>query len=101
MTDAARDPLALPNWPALMDEAMASAYLDVAPATFRAIAARAKVAPVDLGHRLTRWRRRDLDALVDKLPARSNPAEPQAANQPDPADAADEALRRAERRARR
>lgn len=67
MTKEARS---LPNWPAAMDTALAASYLGLSEASFRAVAAREHVAPIDLGLSVTRWRKRDLDALVDRLPAR-------------------------------
>jgi hypothetical protein len=60
----------LPNWPRLMDTQMAASYLAVGESSFRALAARGGIRPVDLGLSVTRWRREDLDGLVDKLPAR-------------------------------
>lgn len=60
-----------PDWPALMSVEKAAAYLDISEKTFAALAARNGVRPVETGFRVLRWRRRDLDQLVDSLPARS------------------------------
>jgi hypothetical protein len=89
----------LPHWPALMDEARAAAYCgEISVPTFRALTARYKVPAVDMGARLLRWRKADLDRLVDSLPARGVPSAPEAANAP---DSFDDAMRRAARRGRR
>ena len=68
--DAEPLPVALPNWPALMDEDMSSSYLQMERRTFRALATSHHLAPVDVGARLLRWRRTDLDRLVEALPAK-------------------------------
>lgn len=79
MTRAAAHPLPMPNWPALLDEALAAAYLDVSEGTFRLICAKAGLKPVDAyGIRVTRFRKTDLDALVDRLPARGATSDPEA-----------------------
>ena len=62
----------LPNWPKLMDTQMAASYLALGVSSFRAVAARAGITPVDLGLSVTRWRREDLDGLVEKLPPRGD-----------------------------
>jgi hypothetical protein len=86
---------ALPNWPALMDARLSAAYCDMAESTFRALAALRGVRPVDLGLSVTRWRKRDLDALIDSLPTRGEPDAPPPALTQDPAA---EALERARKR---
>lgn len=86
---------ALPNWPALMDTEMAASYVGLCPATFQLVAARYNVAAVDLGVRATRWRKADLDRLVDRLPARGDPKDTAPV-----VDLAQAALEKAERRAR-
>lgn len=68
--------LQLPNWPALMDEETAAAYLGVGVTSFRAIAAGAGARPVDLGLRLLRWRKSDLDRVVEALPLRGETLPP-------------------------
>lgn len=85
----------LPDWPALMDERMAAAYCSICPVTFQALASRYGVAPVDMGARVTRWRKRDLDGLVDRLPARGDPRDTAPV-----VDMAQAALENARRRAR-
>ncbi len=60
----------LPNWPAIMDTALAAKYLALGESSFRVVAARAGVQPVDFGLAVTRWRRTDLDRLVNALPTR-------------------------------
>ena len=72
----------LPDWPALMSAAVAGAYLGVSEKSFQVIAARRGVRPVKLDVSCTRWRRRDLDGLIEGLSfvqAGSGPAEPAAA----------------------
>lgn len=88
---------ALPDWPALLDVTMASAYCSMSEASFRFIARRRGVNPVDIGLHMTRWRRKDLDGLIDNLPARGANSAPVAGNDQDPAEAA---LERAKKRAR-
>jgi len=78
-----------------MDSDMAAAYCSVCPVTFQALAGRYGVAPVDMGARVTRWRKRDLDTLVDRLPARGDPKDTAPV-----VDLAQAALEKAERRAR-
>lgn len=88
----------LPNWPALMDLELACAYTQLGETQFKALSACYNVAPRDLGAiRGVRWRRVDLDRLIDSLPARGEPS-PAAATE-DPAQAA--LLRVRKRAARR
>lgn len=80
---------------------LACAYTSLSEVSFRFFARKNGVEPIECaGLAVTRWRKTELDALIDKLPARGaemNPDEPQApANDP-----ASDALKRAERRARR
>lgn len=56
------------DWPALMDLGTAGDYLAIAPGSLLALLRREHVSPVDLGIKLRRWRRRDLDDLVERLP---------------------------------
>jgi hypothetical protein len=91
------DKAALPHWPALMDTLTACAYLSMGEASLKFLTAKGGVAPVDLGGpALLRWRKRDLDALVDSLPQRGGTIAPTAPVH----DLAEEALKRARQRAR-
>ena len=56
------------DWPALMDLTTAGDYLAIAPGSLLSLLRREHVSPVDLGLKLRRWRRRDLDDLVERLP---------------------------------
>lgn len=56
------------DWPALMDLSTAGDYLAIAPGSLLSLLRREHVSPVDLGLKLRRWRRRDLDDLVERLP---------------------------------
>lgn len=97
MTKAAAE--TLPHWPALMDEDRAAEYCgEISVPTFKAMTARYKLQPVDMGARLLRWRKADLDRMIDSLPARGAPSPPEAANAP---ESFDDAVRKAEKRARR
>lgn len=98
------------DWPALMTDEHAAAYLDMSEASFRIIAARHKVKPVETGLRMTRWRRTDLDRLIDSLPLRGEVDRPpgdRAAEVADPArlvlapDPVEAALARVQRRTKR
>lgn len=88
----------LPFWPALMDIDLACAYTQLGETQFRALSAAYKIPPRDLGKiRGVRWRRSDLDLMIDMLPAQGEPSELVAL--PDPAQAAlDRVQRRAGRR---
>lgn len=98
---APRPSLTVTAWPALMDEDLACAYLCVSRDTFRVMCGHAGVRPVDpFGLRMARWRKADLDAMVDSLPLRgASSGEPAAA--PTAPSAAEAALERAMRRNRR
>ena len=61
----------LPNWPILMGTAMAARYLSLDENSFALVTYRAGVHPVDLGLAMVRWRRNELDRLVNNLPANS------------------------------
>lgn len=61
----------LPNWPILMGTAMAARYLSLDENSFALVTHRAGVQPVDLGFEMVRWRRNELDRLVNNLPASS------------------------------
>ena len=86
------------DWPALMDLRTASDYLNLARGSLLGLLSREQVHPVDVGAKLRRWRRRDLDNLIERLPAygAGRPAAPPAAPGTDVALAAVErrALRR-------
>lgn len=56
------------DWPALMDLTTAGDYLALAPSSLLSLLKREHVSPVDLGLKARRWRRRDLDDLVERLP---------------------------------
>src|SRR5687767_12487100 len=80
---AAAPALPLPDWPALMDEALAAAYCTMSVESFRALAAAHRCAPVDFssgpkdrGLRLLRWARTDLDRLVERLNRRGGEPAP-------------------------
>lgn len=98
----------LPNWPALMDRQLAADYLQLGPRSFDLLVRLHGVAPVDCaGLNLRRWRRTDLDALIDNLPARGASMAHQAGGAPPeaPTDGADQlaaqALAKAARRVKR
>ena len=77
-----------------MDTALAASYLALSESSFRVVAARAGVQPVDLGLAVTRWRRTDLDGLVDRLPHRGGAATGSPESDQDEAVAALERVRR-------
>lgn len=99
MTRHAPPAVPMPGWPALMPIDLACAYCQMGADSFRLVTRRHGIEPVDTGLAMTRWRRLDLDRLIDSLPARG--AEMSAddhANDP-PAAAEDAALARVMRRA--
>lgn len=79
-----------------MDLGTAGAYLTLAPGSLISLLRRENIAPVDVGARLKRWRRQDLDALIERLP-RSGPPSSERRTL-DPEDEPDTALARVERR---
>lgn len=89
--------LPLPGWPALLDVELACAYVGMGEQTFRAFAKLNKVTPVDTGFRMLRWRRADLDALIDRLAA----VDPNSRQDAPAPDVAEEALRSVEALGRR
>ena len=96
---------ALPNWPAMMATDMACAYVSLGESSFQALAAANGVRPVDLGKlRGVRWKRSELDRLIDSLPAADEPsrvrADPSAPPSSD-AQMAQQALSRVEHRSAR
>jgi len=58
------------DWPALMDLQTAADYLALAPGSLVGLLRREGIFPVELGARLRRWRRSDLDIVVERLPHR-------------------------------
>lgn len=88
---------ALPDWPAMMDLDLACAYTQLGHTQFKALSAKYKITPRDLGAiRGVRWRRSDLDRMIDMLPAQGEPSGEIA-----PKDPALAALDRVQRRASR
>lgn len=85
------------DWPALMDLTTAGDYLALAPGSLLGLLRREHVSPVDLGLKLRRWRRKDLDELVERLPLTWVQ---EARLDPDDRARADAALAAVERRAR-
>jgi hypothetical protein len=69
---SARPIVTLPGWPAMMDDALACAYTSLSTESFRAVMAMKKIAPVDMGLRVVRWKKSDLDRVIDSLPLRGS-----------------------------
>jgi hypothetical protein len=67
---------AMPAWPLLMDAATGALYLEVSPESFLAIVRRAGLRPVDLGVGVVRWRRPEIDQLIQGLPVRGGQGSP-------------------------
>lgn len=57
------------GWPTLMDLETAGDYLGLSAGSLISLLRRENVSPVDVGGRVRRWRRQDLDELVERLPA--------------------------------
>lgn len=70
MKRAAASPL--PYWPSVMDTARAASYFELSEGSFRQLAARNHILPVELGMSVVRWRKQDLDDLIDRLPLRGH-----------------------------
>ena len=88
----------LPHWPALMDEATGAAYCgEISAPTFRALTSKYKVQPIETGFRLLRWKKADLDAMIDRLPTRGVPSTPEEVRS---VESLDEARSRARKRRR-
>ena len=90
----------------LMGLDYALAYTQLSESSFRFLARRRDVAPVECeGLTITRWRRADLDRLIDSLPRRGAPigtdAPDLSAAESDGQDAGEMALARARRRSRK
>lgn len=102
MTRQAPSEFNIAAWPALLTTELACAYTSLGEQSFRLLARKSGVEPVDCGGlAVTRWRRGDLDRLIDSLPTKGAPIAPNGpppAN--DPASAAAAALERARRRRR-
>jgi hypothetical protein len=58
----------LPNWQAVMDTAMAAAYLSLSVPAFKRWALRSELKPTDLGNNRVLWRRSDIDAALAQAP---------------------------------
>lgn len=86
----------LPNWPVLMTTEVACAYVSLGEQSFRFITRKRSVFPVECeGLAVTRWRKSDLDRLVENLPVRGEKIGPIGANDD---TAAAQALQRVQRR---
>lgn len=104
LTDAAP-----PAWPALLTTDLACAYTQLSEQSFRWLANQRGLKPADCaGLAVTRWRRADIDRMIDSLPERGGEMEPQepgegrSATLPPPAsDPAADALARAAERVRK
>lgn len=100
---------AIAAWPALMTTEIACAYVQLSEQSFRWLAHNRGVKPADCaGLAVTRWRRADIDRMIDSLPERGaemaaqEPAQDTDATTLAPAnDPAAAALARAQRRARK
>lgn len=108
MTSPAPQHGPLPNWPGLMARELACAYLQLSERSFRLLARLHGLQPVDCAGLAVRlYRKADLDRLIDNLPALGAQIgrDTSAANDTPPApsaeDQAADALKRAQRRARR
>jgi hypothetical protein len=96
-------------WPALLTTELACVYTSLSEQSFRWMAHQHGVRPTECaGLAVTRWRRNDLDRMIDSLPAKGAEIEPQdgpiapAGTLPSPnTDPAADALARAARRARK
>jgi hypothetical protein len=99
----------IPAWPALLTTELACAYSQLSDHSFRWLAHQHGLKPVECaGLAVTRWRRTDLDRLIDSLPAKGDQMRPgeaesgAGATQPSlSTDPAADALARAARRASR
>jgi predicted DNA-binding transcriptional regulator AlpA len=98
----ARARVDMPAWPALLDEELGAAYLSVGRATFQGFVASQKIKPVDMGFQVVRWRRADIDRVIDSLTARgAKVTDQEPVNDASPVADPQSALERAARRARR
>ena len=70
---------AIPSaWPALLTTELACAYVQLSEASFRFLAKRRGVKPADIaGLAVTRWRKADLDRMIDSLPTAGDQMPPQ------------------------
>lgn len=69
------DRTTLPDWPRVMAEPRAAAYLDMSPGTFRKHVM-PEIPPVPLTPGRQGWDRRALDAWVDRRAGRTAPSAP-------------------------
>lgn len=99
MTRQAPTDFTVTAWPALLTTELACAYVCLSEASFRFLARKSDVEPVECGGlAVTRWRKTDLDRLIDSLPSRGAEMSIEPANTTDPAAAAlQKVLRRAKR----
>jgi|ERR1700740_1787899 len=106
MTRHAPEPM-IAAWPALLTTDLACVYTSLSESSFRWLAHQRGVKPADCaGLSVTRWRRSDIDRMIDSLPERGaeigaqEPAQgPSATTLAPTPDAAADALARAARRA--
>lgn len=74
-------------WPGLLTTELACAYVSLSEQSFRLMARKFEVSPVDCaGLAVCRWRKSDLDRLIDSLPTRGAEMAAQPANAPDPVE---------------
>jgi hypothetical protein len=92
-----RQPEPLPGWPAALTTKRAAAYLEIGEGSLLTLTRRMGVKPLPLGLAVTRWRRADLDEMLDRLAERGE--SPQIVETPDIDPQA--ALERVRRRGRR
>ena len=78
----------LPDWPAMMPIDVVEAYTTLGRDLFLGLAARKGLKPVDLGARRIVWRRREIDAFIDQLPALDSYGEDIASSREKPTEAA-------------
>jgi hypothetical protein len=96
-------------WPALLTTDLACAYTQLSEQSFRWLATQRGLKPADCaGLAVTRWRRADIDRMIDSLPERGaeiapqEPGDGRSATLPSPAnDPAAAALARAAQRVRK
>lgn len=74
--------LVIAAWPGLMTTELACAYTSWSEESFLYLAARSGVRPVECADlRGTRWRRVDLDRMIDSLPEKGAPKPQEAAGE--------------------
>lgn len=98
MARGAPNAIPMPAWPAMLTTELACAYTSLSEGSFKAFAKLNRLQPRECaGLAVTRWRRTDIDAIIDSLPARGAEMPLDA---PPVADPVDLALQRVRRRAR-